>query len=294
MLEKTLWPRSDAIREKRLLLQLTKKELADKAGVSQKTVENAEAGRRIREFTLEYIAGVFGVLPGELAGSPPSPDSAEQHNQADKDSQGEGESQAAQVHACATLEVSLASAIELLRVGRYEEARDAFLRLAGANDTAAQGHLGWMYQHGIGVIQDYPQAVAWYRQAAEQGDPQGQHNLGWMCERGLGVPPDYGAALRWYTLAAQQGSAKAMNQLGWLHQHGYGVEKSHAEAMRWYKLAADAGNTSGMNNLGWMYEHGLGAPKDRNYAIQLYRMATEQGNADARGNLARLTMPKKS
>ena len=38
---------------------------------------------------------------------------------------------------------------------------------------------------GLGVLQDYKEAVRFYRLAADQGDAQAQSNLGWMYEKGL-------------------------------------------------------------------------------------------------------------
>ena len=48
-----------------------------------------------------------------------------------------------------------------------------------------------MYRDGQGVPQDYAQAVAWYRKAAEQGDNWGQYVFGAMYRDGLCVPKDY-------------------------------------------------------------------------------------------------------
>ena len=41
-----------------------------------------------------------------------------------------------------------------------------------------ENNLGWLYQNGRGVAQDYAQAVEWYRKAAEQGDAMRNINLG--------------------------------------------------------------------------------------------------------------------
>ena len=41
----------------------------------------------------------------------------------------------------------------------------------------AQYRLGWSYAMGVGVEQDYQQALAWYRKAAEQGPAAAQCNL---------------------------------------------------------------------------------------------------------------------
>jgi uncharacterized protein len=60
-------------------------------------------------------------------------------------------------------------------------------------------------RQGLGVAQNYAEAVRWYRAAAEQGLGQAQVNLGVMYRQGLGVAQDNAEALRWYRAAAEQG-----------------------------------------------------------------------------------------
>ena len=45
---------------------------------------------------------------------------------------------------------------------------------AEKGDPAAQCYFGICYQTGQGVQQDYPEAVKWFRRAAEQKDPAAQ------------------------------------------------------------------------------------------------------------------------
>jgi len=56
--------------------------------------------------------------------------------------------------------------------------------------------------------------VAWFHKAATQGNAAAQYHLGWMYEDGLGVPKDDGQAMAWYQKAATQGNAAARNHLG--------------------------------------------------------------------------------
>ena len=53
----------------------------------------------------------------------------------------------------------------------------------GAGHAQAQDNLGEAYEEGLGVHQDYVEAVQWYRKAAEQGLANAQYNLGVMYER---------------------------------------------------------------------------------------------------------------
>ena len=64
--------------------------------------------------------------------------------------------------------------------------------------------LGNIYEHGWGAHQDYSQAAAWYRNAAEAGNAIGMNNLGVMYENGSGVQQDKQQATYWSRKAAQQ------------------------------------------------------------------------------------------
>ena len=61
---------------------------------------------------------------------------------------------------------------------------------------------------GDGVPQDYVEAAAWYRLAAEQGNASAQNNLGFMYATGEGVPQDNVEAHMWLNLAASRSSGE--------------------------------------------------------------------------------------
>ena len=73
---------------------------------------------------------------------------------------------------------------------------------------------------------------------AERGDARAQVFLGYMYEHGRGVPQDYVAAVYWYTSAAEQGHATAQYLLGLMYDKGHGVERSDTLAYMWLNLAA--------------------------------------------------------
>jgi TPR repeat protein len=72
---------------------------------------------------------------------------------------------------------------------------------AERGDANAQTRLGFMYEHGRGVPQDYVLAVYWYTAAAEQGHPTGQYLLGLMYDKGHGVLRSDTLAYMWLNLA---------------------------------------------------------------------------------------------
>jgi uncharacterized protein len=82
--------------------------------------------------------------------------------------------------------------------------------LADQGNAQAQSNLGWMYEHGESVPQDYAQSVAWYRKGADQGNALGQLGLGGKYEQGQGVPEDFVQAYMWFDLAAVRGELAAI------------------------------------------------------------------------------------
>ena len=100
---------------------------------------------------------------------------------------------------------------EATEAGDYETAYEIWLPLAELGDYAAQSNLGLMYSHGLGVSQDYAEAVRWYRLAAEQGNADAQYNLGLMYAYSKGVIQEYSTAHMWFNIAARNGDSDAVN-----------------------------------------------------------------------------------
>ena len=45
---------------------------------------------------------------------------------------------------------------------------------------------------------DYSSAMVWFRKAAERGNPGAENNIGWLYENGWGVKQDYVEAFNWF------------------------------------------------------------------------------------------------
>jgi TPR repeat protein len=71
----------------------------------------------------------------------------------------------------------------------------------------AMGHS--LYMHGIGNLDDHPEALRFYRLAAAQGQPSASFCVGLMHELGHGVPEDAVEALVWYKRAVAEGHERA-------------------------------------------------------------------------------------
>ncbi|MDP6371637.1 MAG: hypothetical protein QF634_03895 [Vicinamibacterales bacterium] len=83
---------------------------------------------------------------------------------------------------------------------------------AEAGDADAQNNLGFMYDFGEGVPQNYAEAARWFRLAADQGQAGAQNSLGFMYANGRGVPQDYVQAHMWTNLAVAQSSGEDRDQ----------------------------------------------------------------------------------
>ena len=83
----------------------------------------------------------------------------------------------------------------------YVLASRIFIPLAERGDAAAQSYLGFMFETGRGVPQNYTEAAMWYRRAAEQGDSLAQYSLGLLYDKGFGVPRDVIEAGKWLNLS---------------------------------------------------------------------------------------------
>lgn len=90
------------------------------------------------------------------------------------------------------------------RSGDFPRAANKIGPAAERGDARAQAYLGFMYQYGRGVPQNYGLAVYWYRRGAEQGNPRAQHQLGLLYDKGMGVMTDHTLAYLWLNLAASR------------------------------------------------------------------------------------------
>ncbi len=72
---------------------------------------------------------------------------------------------------------------------------------AEGGDSVAQTYMGFMYETGRGVPQNYTMAAHWYRRAAEQGNDTAQYTLGLLYDKGFGVRQDLVEANKWLNLS---------------------------------------------------------------------------------------------
>ena len=132
--------------------------------------------------------------------------------------------------------------------GDFATALREWTPLAEQGNASAQYNLGFMYDLGMGVLQDDKTAVKWYTLAAEQGNADAQYNLALMYKNGEGVLQDYKTAVKWYRLAAEQGNAGAQYNLGWKYSNGEGVLQDDVYAHMWWNISASNGEKAAARN----------------------------------------------
>jgi TPR repeat protein len=91
----------------------------------------------------------------------------------------------------------------------YVSASQILIPLAEQGVPAAQSFLGFMFETGRGVPQNYTEAAMWYRRAAEQGDSLAQYSLGLLYDKGFGVPRDIVEASKWLNLSTAAAPRRA-------------------------------------------------------------------------------------
>ncbi len=210
----------------------------------------------------------------------------------------------------------LARVAESGAVTMTAEEISALLEEAGENGHAgAQFAVGERYANGLGVEQDYREALKWYRLSAKQEFPPAQEAMGILYQAGYGVDPSPGEAARWYRLAADQGRAAAQNQLGSMYAQGLLADEETADriamfsasgenedelrelgeiarknndrrAVEWYEKAIEQKFTAAMINLAKLIDEGRVPGRESEEAVALYRQAAELGNPIGQSQMA--------
>jgi TPR repeat protein len=120
-----------------------------------------------------------------------------------------------------------------------------FQKGAEGGDTRAQTNVGFLFDHGLGVKQDYVTAATWYRRAAEAGNALAQNNLADLILRGEGIAQSDSEAFQLFEKAAVQGNTGARIKLGYLYANGRGTQKDLQLAYEWILAASLAGDQRG-------------------------------------------------
>lgn len=175
----------------------------------------------------------------------------------------------------------------LITQGQNAQAFERTEAAARRGDMDAVALLGWFYDTGRHVPQDYARAAELYRRALRD-NPSVQWRLGVMHDLGHGVPENPAEAVRLFRMAAGDGDANANASLGVMYANGRGVPADYAQSMRHYRRAAELGAASGFLGVGLLYQHGLGVTRSANEAAAWYLAAHAMRDNRARELLGTL------
>ncbi len=111
-------------------------------------------------------------------------------------------------------------------------------RKADAGSCVAQTMLGISYLYGYEVEVDYKEA---FRLLSAAGTSRAVLNLGFMYEKGLGIPRNLPEAIRLLEAVAKpldsSDAFAARIELGRIYSSGSGMSVDTANALRWYRAA---------------------------------------------------------
>jgi V8-like Glu-specific endopeptidase len=135
----------------------------------------------------------------------------------------------------------LDDAVAAARRGDYATALRRLSPLAEKGDARAQFDVGFMHAYGWGMQRNPAEAIAWYRESADQGLQVAQHFIGMAYVNGEGIQPDDAEAARWFARAAAQGFAQAQFMLGLMTLDGRGVQKNLGQGYAFIVMAGQGG-----------------------------------------------------
>ena len=173
-------------------------------------------------------------------------------------------------------EERLNAGLAALKREHYATALRSWLPLAEAGDPEAQANVGYMYEEGLGVSQQFDVAVGWYEKAAASGSMQANHNLGMIFAEGRGTPQSWVRALRYFEEAANDIPASRY-MIGYTYFQGEGNIQNRPRAFREFMDAALDGYADAQYMIAFMYLDGSGIPKQ---PIQAYIWASLAHNND--------------
>jgi TPR repeat protein len=155
--------------------------------------------------------------------------------------------------------------LRLLQTGNPQSEQrgcELFREAAAKEYAGSQYRLGYCYETGRGVVQNFSTANQWYEKAANQGYVDAQYKLGHSYRVGRGVAIDLATAIAWYKKAASNGDGEAMHNVGWMYATGQGVKANAEQGYTWFLEAAKYGEINAQIEIARRLREGDGVAKD--------------------------------
>lgn len=113
-----------------------------------------------------------------------------------------------------------------------------FEKSCNDGDARACYNIGFFYELGKGVKQDFKIAADFYQRACNGNDAYGCFRMGFKHERGEGVAQDFKKSASFYQKACDSGiSERACYNLGNLYSKGKGVGRDIKKAKKYLSIA---------------------------------------------------------
>jgi TPR repeat protein len=135
----------------------------------------------------------------------------------------------------------LADADEAFDRGEFVTALELYEALSNQQEPAATYRLGLMYEQGLGTDPDPMVAASWYQKAQALESPEAIGALADLHLKGVGVIQDFKEALRLNISAAEAGYAPAQYNLAVAYANGVGTFRDPVKAHMWFNIAAASG-----------------------------------------------------
>lgn len=163
---------------------------------------------------------------------------------------------------------------------------------ATQGDKLAMMELGYCYQSGSGIQQDYAKAMAWYLKVLDGKERYGigaEWTIGYLYDKGLGVPKDTYKAMEWWRKGCHYNYIRAM-----IHYESWNdyklpkdlfriiVDGAQKSFFKYTKALADKGDVSAMVDMALCYANWIGVKEEDNKkAFQWSLKAAEKGDTTA-------------
>lgn len=150
-------------------------------------------------------------------------------------------------------------------------------------DGKSCGLLGWDFEQGEYIAQDYRAAAYYYQKAIDLGDTNRYGSLARLYDKGQGVKQDYFKAAKLYEKSCKYNSDagvrdEACYNLGNMYGQGQGVKQNHFKAVELYRKSCNNNYYAACTNLGWCYIYGKGVRQSTSMAQSLFGKACDGGN----------------
>jgi TPR repeat protein len=184
---------------------------------------------------------------------------------------------------CGSARADFQAAMRAIERGHYATAERALRKPAAQGAARAQNNLGFLYEHGLGVNQNYVAARNWYSKAAEAGLPEAKFNLATLYHYGRGISQNLELAAPLFSSAAQAGYADSEYMLGEYYRSGLGgLKKDGAVALAWFLRASRKGHSGAQLMASSIYLSGEGWRSEPRKALIWGELA--RGNGETQAN----------